>query len=162
MTSQDGSLCATCLLLLDDRACEGCTLAIKDVRVPNCSSTCLQADSMHSCGCVHVLCPSPMRRLSTTCLVPAKVTQCDIVQLTLEAKFGQRVKEKSHRTITEVHRACMHAARHYSMDAAPMDALAEVLSVWGFDLEESDKELMRQRYGSSNGVDSRLPYCACV
>ena len=48
------------------------------------------------------------------------------MQLTLEAKFGQRVKEKSLKAITDVHRACMHAARHHSMDAAPLDALAEV------------------------------------
>ena len=72
--------------------------------------------------------------------------------MTLEAKFAQRLKEKSESAVTPFYREVMKTTNQHELEEMPWNTFAYLLSSWGFDLDSHDRSVMMHRYQSSLGV----------
>lgn len=73
------------------------------------------------------------------------------LQVGLESKFGQKVKERGSRAVVTLHREVMKVAGG-ELDAVPLKVLEGLLFPWGLSLDGHDRAVMLHRYMASSGT----------
>jgi hypothetical protein len=108
--------------------------------------------------CMRLIRSSPWGGWLPACLC---LRHCFCLQVSLESKLAQRVKERSEKAMTQFCREVWKLREDSELERAKLAALERIFAHWNLPLAEHDKKVLLHRYGARGGARWPGHRCGC-